>query len=51
MDEAAIARLQNEIAALENILSGKKRQLETARVGYSQAASPPRHNIPAINNR
>ena len=42
MDEAAIIRLQDEIAALENLLAGKKRQLEAAQAASPKASVPPR---------
>jgi hypothetical protein len=41
MDEAAIARLENEIAVLESALAGKKRQLETLRADYARPLVPP----------
>ncbi|MDR0623448.1 MAG: restriction endonuclease subunit R, partial [Treponema sp.] len=41
MGEAGIAQLQHEIAALENLLAEKRRQLETARTAYSKAVVPP----------
>jgi superfamily II DNA or RNA helicase len=41
MDEAAIDRLQHEIAALENLVAGKKRQLEAAQAPCIQTAFSP----------
>jgi hypothetical protein len=45
MDEAAIIRLQNEIAALESILADKKWQLEAERTDYPKTALPPSPDI------
>jgi hypothetical protein len=41
MDEAAVARLQNEIAALERLLADKKRQLKAAEAGCGESSVPP----------
>jgi hypothetical protein len=49
MDEAALTRLQNEIAALENLLAEKRRQLEMVRTAApKEDSSGP--DSPALNN-
>jgi hypothetical protein len=49
MEEAALTRLQHEIAALENLLAEKRRQLEAARMAVPKEDSS-RPDSPAVNN-
>ena len=49
MDEAVLTRLQNEIAALENLLAEKRRQLEATRTAAPKEDSS-RPDSPVVNN-
>jgi hypothetical protein len=49
MDGAVLTRLQHEIAALENLLAEKRRQLEAARTAVPKEDSS-RPDSPAVNN-